>query len=68
MFEAADPGDDAFEAVSEAAVWYGAVATEVQVPLEGIQREIVVFDSLEEGFVVVFALAAADDFAVAFWS
>ena len=45
MVEAADPGDDAFDAHAEAGVGDGAVAAEVEVPLEGGEREVVLFDA-----------------------
>jgi hypothetical protein len=65
VVEAADPGYDSLDAHAEAGVGDAAVFAEVEVPLEGGQREVVVFDALLEEVVAVDALAAADDFAVA---
>lgn len=66
MVEAADPGYYSFYAHAEAGVGDGAVAAEVEVPLEGGEGEVVVFDALFEEVEAVDALGAADDFAVAF--
>ena len=63
---AADPGDDALDAHAEAAVRHGAVAAQVEVPLERLLRQVVLLDPLQQQIVVVEALAAADDLAVAF--
>ena len=65
MVEAADPGYYSLYAHAEAGVGDGAVLAEVEVPLEGGEGEVVVFDALLEEVVGVYALAAADDFAVA---
>src|SRR5688572_9234782 len=66
MRQLADPGDGAFEADAEAGVRDGAVAADVQVPLEGFLRQAVVLDALFQEREVVDALTAADDLAVAF--
>ena len=42
-----------------------AVAAQVEVPLEGLLRQLVLLDALQQQVVVVEALAAADDLAVA---
>jgi hypothetical protein len=47
-------------------VRHGAVAAQVEVPLEGLLRQLVLLDALEQQVEVVEALAAADDLAVAF--
>ena len=65
MVEAADPGHRALDAHAEAAVRDRAVAAEVEVPLEGFEREVVVEDALAEEVVGVDALRASDDLAVA---
>ena len=65
MVEAADPGDGALDAHAEAGVGDAAVAAQVEVPLEGGEREVVLFDAGLEEVVAVDALRAADDFAVA---
>ncbi len=50
---------------AEAGVGDAAVFAQVEIPLEGFEREVVVFDALLEEVVAVYALAAAYDFAVA---
>ena len=45
VIEAADPGYGALNAHSEAAVGDAAVATEVQVPLEGLAGQVVLVDA-----------------------
>ena len=65
MIEAADPGYGSFDAHAEAGVGDAAVLAEVEVPLEGGQREIVFFEAAPEQVVAVDALGAADDLAVA---
>ena len=42
-----------------------AVAAQVEVPLEGLLRQVVLLDALQQQVVVAEALAAADDLAVA---
>jgi hypothetical protein len=46
--------------------WDAAEAAKIEVPLEGLFGQVVLFNALEQEVVVVDALAAADDFAVAF--
>ena len=65
MVEAADPGYGALDAHAEAGVGDGAVAAQVEVPLEGGEREVVFEDAGAEEVVAVDALRAADDLAVA---
>ena len=65
VVEAADPGYDSLDAHAEAGVGDAAVFAEVEVPLEGVEREVVLDDAGFEEVVAVDALAAADDFAVA---
>ena len=65
MVEAADPGYGALDAHAETGVGDGAVAAEVEVPLEGVERQVVFFDAALQQVVAVDALAAADDLAVA---
>ena len=50
MLESAHPGDDALDAHAEAAVGHGAVATQIEIPLEGLLRQLVLFDALEQQF------------------
>ena len=45
---------------------HGAVFAQIDVPLEGLPREVVLLDALEQQLRIVDALAAADDFPVAF--
>lgn len=66
VVEAADPGYGALDAHAEAGVGDAAVFAQVEVPLEGVEREMVLFDAGLEEVVAVDALGAADDFAVAF--
>src|SRR6476660_6733922 len=65
MFEPADPRDDALDAHAEAAVRDAAVPAQIEVPLERFLRKLVLLDAAEQQDVVVDALAAADDLAVA---
>ena len=44
VVEAADPGCDSLDAHAEAAVLDGAVLAQVEVPLEGFDRQAVRFD------------------------
>src|SRR5260370_18886466 len=63
---AANPGDGALEAHSEAGVGNAAVAAQVEIPLERFFGQVVLMKAFQEQIVVVNALAATDDFAVAF--
>src|SRR5213596_3517784 len=65
VVEAAQPGDAALDAHAEAGVRHGAVAAEIEVPAEGVERELVPSDLRLEHGGVVLALAAANDLAVA---
>ena len=55
----------ALDAHAEAGVRHGAVAAQVEVPVEGFLGQLVLLDALEQQVVVGHALAAADDLAVA---
>ena len=48
VLEAADPGDDALDAHAEPAVRHAAVAAQVEVPLEGLLRQLVLLDPLQQ--------------------
>ena len=48
------------------AVRHRAVLAQIDVPVERFPRQLVLFDALQQQIVIVNALAAADDFAVAF--
>src|SRR6266851_4595219 len=63
---AANPGDGALEAHSEAGVGNAAVAAQVEIPLKSFFGEVVLAEALQEQIVIMDALAAADDFAVTF--
>ena len=68
MLSSANPGDGALQAQAEAGVRHAAVAAQVEIPLERFLGQIVFAQALDEQFVTGDALAAADDFAVAFGS
>jgi len=48
VVKAADPGDHAFDAHAEAGVGDGAVAAQVEIPLKGLARELVLLQSPHE--------------------
>src|SRR5262249_18362078 len=64
VVEPADPCDEAFDPHAEAGVRHRAVAAEVEVPLEGFARQLMLGDLSLERREVVLALSAADDLAV----
>src|SRR5205809_7936587 len=68
VFGAANPGDGAFEAQSKTRVRNAAVAPQVEVPLESFFGQVVLVETFEQQVVIVDALAATDDFAVALGS
>src|SRR5580765_2140694 len=57
---ARDPRDRALDAQAEARVRYAAVLAQVEVPLEGLARQLVLRDALLEQRIVVDALRPAD--------
>src|SRR5947208_5937056 len=65
VFGAANPGDGTLEAQSEAGMRNATVAPQVEIPLESLFGQFVLLEALEEQVVIVDALAAADDFAIA---
>ncbi len=65
MGQLADPGHHALDAHAEAGMGHGAVAAQVEIPGEGLARQLVLGQALLEQRQVVDALAAADDLAVA---
>src|SRR6266478_6596165 len=65
MMKPADPVDRALDAHPEAGVRDRPVAPQIEVPLERLQRQIVLLDLALERFVIVLALSAADNLAVA---
>ena len=68
VVEPADPGDAALDAHPEARVWHGAVAAEVDVPVEDAGWQAMGANLLFEDHRIVLALPAADDLAVALGS
>src|SRR5436305_14813090 len=60
------PGHEALDAHAEAAVREGPVLADVEVPLEGLDRQVVLLDALQQEIGIMDALAAADDLAVPF--
>src|SRR6266446_5168992 len=68
MLQSADPRDRSLDAHAEATVWNAAVLAQVKIPLEGLFRQIVLVDTLQQQFMRGHALRSADDFAVAFGS
>src|SRR5438876_1821902 len=63
---AANPRDSTLQPQTEAGMRHATVAPQVEVPLKGFFRKVVFTEPLDEQLVIVDALAAADDFAVAF--
>src|SRR5450759_4818722 len=66
VMDAADPGHEPLEAHPETGVREGAVTANVEIPLVGLFRELVLLQALFEELQIVDALRAADDLAVAF--
>src|SRR6266404_5460897 len=66
VFGATNPRDRTLEAHSEAGMRHAAVAAQVEIPLEGLFGQVVFAQAFQKQIVIVNALAAADDFAVAF--
>jgi len=66
MLEATDPADNALDAHPEAAVRDASESAQIEIPLEGVLREVVLPDALQQQVVLVETLAAADNLAVAF--
>src|SRR5260370_7471395 len=62
----ANPGYGAFQTQTEAGMGDAAVAAKIEIPLKGFFRQVVLAQALDEQIVIVDALAAADDLAVAF--
>src|SRR5436309_9796701 len=64
VVDACDPGDEAFDSHPEAAVRHRAVLADVEVPLERLDRQVVLLEARQQQVVVVDALAAADNLSV----
>src|SRR5260370_1287291 len=65
---AANPGDGALKAHSEAGVGNAAVAAQVEIPLERFFGQVVLMKEFQKQVVAVNALAATEDFPLAFRS
>ncbi len=66
MLQAAHPGDESLDAHAESGVRNGAIPAQIDIPVEVRCRQIVFLQALQQQVQIVDALAAADDFAVAF--
>src|ERR1700761_8420148 len=66
VIQSADPSHSALDTHAEAAVRDAAVLAQVEVPLEGSEGKVVVFDALLQKIIAVDTLRAADDLAVTF--
>src|SRR6478672_9169605 len=64
--DTAYPGNQTLDAHAEARVGNGTVLAQLNVPLEGFPREVVLFDALLDERQVMDTLRAAADLAVAF--
>src|SRR6185437_3357472 len=64
VVEAADPGHRALDAHAESGVRNRSVAPQIEIPLEGVDWQIVLLDALFQKLVGGDALRSADDFAV----
>src|SRR3954453_9107022 len=64
--QAGHPGHEALDSHAEAAVRKRSILTDIKIPLERLDRQVVRLDALEQQVVIVDALAAADDLAVPF--
>src|SRR5580704_6496877 len=62
----ANPCDGALEAQAETGMRHASVAAQIEIPLKRFLGQIVLAEALEERFVTGEALAATNDFAVAF--
>src|SRR5260370_18460564 len=65
VHRASDPGYSAFQAQTETRVGNAAVAAQVQIPLERLYRQVILFQSFNKQIIVVDTLAAADNLAIA---
>src|SRR3989344_5781476 len=66
MLQSADPGDGALNANAEAGVRNAAVTPEIEIPLKGLARKPVLFDSLLEESEFVNSLRTPNDLAIPF--
>src|SRR6516165_3619873 len=66
MVDPATPGGHSFNPHPESRMWHRPVPPQVEVPVERLQWEFVLNNALLELIVIVLALTAADDLAIAF--
>src|SRR5690348_1287226 len=65
--QTAHPCDATLHAETEAGVGERAVATQIEIPLEGFFRQLVMRDRGFQRLEALFALTTSDDLAVPFW-
>src|SRR5947207_2847036 len=65
VFDAAHPGHETLDAHAEAGVRDAAEFSKIDVPVESLAGEVVLFQPLEQQIQIMDALASADDLAVA---
>src|SRR6185437_6840747 len=68
MLKAAHPGDESLDTHAKAGMWHGTKAAQVEIPVEGLARELVFVETFFEKRQIVNPLAAANDFAITFGS
>src|SRR4051812_6842867 len=66
VMDSADPADGALQAESESGVYEGAVFPEIEVPVVRLDGESFFLDARQQLVVIVLALRAADNLAIAF--
>ena len=64
MIQSADPAHHALDAHAEAAVRHAAVPAQVEIPLEGFLRQVVLLDPLQQQIQIRESFATADVFVV----
>src|SRR3954467_6679068 len=58
------PGHEALDPHAEAAMRKRSILTDIKIPLERLDRQVVLLDAPQQEIVIVDALAAADDLAI----
>src|SRR4051812_47960153 len=66
MGDARDPSDRALDPEAETCMRDGSEAAQIQIPFESLFRKIVLFNPGLNLLQIIFALSAADNFAVTF--
>jgi len=66
MLETTNPCDDSLNSHAEAAVRHTAILPQIEIPLEGFLRQVVLADPLHQQIIGSHALRTTDDFSVAF--